>query len=173
LLGLADRQRSPKGMNSKMWPFSRKQLDISTLPKLSDHSQSWGVAQANVDSSPLIIRYNESARRWLGHPELPIKLGFAIPLNSPNEGGLPDPDENEELNDIEDVVVSEIESRTRALQAMALTTGVMKEFVFYIPKGVDIKSIHEAIQAAVATHEVQCMAMNEPKWDSYRQFAPN
>jgi hypothetical protein len=70
-----------------MWPFKRKQLDISTLPKLSDDSHIWGVAQADVDSSPLIIRYNESARSWVGHTQLPIKLGFAIPLNSPNEGG--------------------------------------------------------------------------------------
>ncbi|MFN9341467.1 MAG: DUF695 domain-containing protein [Planctomycetota bacterium] len=155
-----------------MWPFKRKQLDIATLPKLSDDSHSWGVAQADVNSSPLIIRYNESARNWVGHPELPIKLGFAIPLNRPNEGGLPDPAENEQLNEIEDTVVREIEARTRALHAIALTTGVMKEFVFYIPRGTDIKTLHEAIQAAVTTHEVQCMAINEPKWDSYRQFSP-
>ena len=155
-----------------MWPFKHKQLDISTLPKLSDDSHSWGVVQADVNSSPLIIRYNESARSWVGHPELPIKLGFAIPLNSPNEGGLPHPDENEQLNDIEDIVVREIEARTQSLHAMVLTTGVMKEFVFYIPKGTDIKSIHEASQSAVTTHEIQCMAINEPKWDSYRQFAP-
>jgi hypothetical protein len=53
-----------------------------------------------------------------------------------------------------------------------LTTGVMKEFVFYIPRDIDIKAIHESIQAAVSTHEVQCMAVMEPKWDSYVQFAP-
>lgn len=44
--------------------------------------------------------------------------------------------------------------------------------MFYVPSGVDIKAIHEAVQAAVATHEVQCMALNEPQWDSYRQFTP-
>lgn len=154
-----------------MWPFNRKQLDIAALPRLVDDSHSWGVAQADIDSSPLIIRYNESARKWVGHPELPIKLGFAIPLNSPNEGGLPDPAENEQLDEIEDTIIRAIDARTRALHAMALTTGVMKEFVFYIPTGTDIKSLHEAIQAAVTTHEVQCMAIKEPKWDSYRQFS--
>lgn len=155
-----------------MWPFKSKQLDISMLPRLTEDSHSWGVAQAGGDPSPLIIRYNQTARSWAGHPELPIKLGFAIPLNSPNQGGLPDPAENEQLNDIEDVVIREIETRTRALQALALTTGLIKEFVFYVPRGTDIKAIHEAVQTAVATHEVQCMAVNEPKWDSYREFAP-
>jgi len=155
-----------------MWPFKRKQLDINTLPSLSDDQQTWGVAEAGFGSSPLIIRYNESARNWIGHSELPIKLGFAIPLNSPNEGGLPYPDENEQLNEIEDIVVREIASRSYGLHALALTTGVMKEFVFYIPRNVDIKAIHESIQATVDTHQVQCMAEMEPKWESYTQYAP-
>lgn len=155
-----------------MWPFNRKQLDIETLPPLSSEELQWGVAEAGYDSAPLIIRFNESAGAWKGHTELPIKLGFAVPLNSPNEGGLPDPDENLQLNDVEDTVIREIESRSRAIHALALTTGTMKEFVFYIPRGVDIKAIHEAIQAAVSTHEVQCMAVMEPKWETYEQFTP-
>ena len=155
-----------------MWPFKRKQIDIATLPPLSNDRHSWGVAESGFDSSPLIIRYNETAREWIGHSELPVKLGIAIPLNAPDEGGLPSPDENEQLNEIEDIVVREIGARTHGLQALALTTGVMKEFVFYIPRDVDIKTIHESIQASVTTHEVQCMAEMEPKWDSYIQFAP-
>ena len=87
------------------------------------------------------------------------------------EGGLPDPYENEQLIDVEDAIIREIESRTQALQALALSTGVMKEFVFYVPNGTDILTIHETVQAAVTTHEVQRMAVNEPKWDSYRQFS--
>ena len=155
-----------------MWPFKRKQPDINSLPSLSDDHHSWGVAEADFDSSPLIIRYNESAHSWVGHSDLPIKLGFAIPLNSQSEHGLPDPAENDQLNEVEDIIIREIALRTHGLQALALTTGVMKEFVFYIPRGVDIEAIHEAIQAVVDTHEVQCIAEEEPGWDSYKQFSP-
>ncbi len=128
-----------------MWPFTRKELDIKSLPSLSDGGHRWGVAEADIDSSPLVVRYNQSARNWIAHPELPIKLGFAIPLNSPNEGGLPALDENEQLNDIEDTILRIVDSRTPALHVLALTTGVMKEFVFYIPRGVNIESIHNSI----------------------------
>ena len=145
-----------------MWPFKRKQLDIETLPSLSNDQEAWGVAQTNVDSSPLIIRFNEVAQDWIGHSELPIKLGFAIPLNSPNERGLPTPEENQQLNEIEDLILRKLESHTRGLHVLVLTNGVMKELIFYIPTGVDIKSIHEAIQAAVETHEIQCLAVSEP-----------
>jgi hypothetical protein len=154
-----------------IWPFGRKHPALSELPPLSQDG-SWGVAQDLSGGSPLIVRYNTTAANWCGHPELTIKLGFAIPFKRPHEGGLPDPDENARLNEIEDVIVREIDSRTRAFHALTLTTGTMKEFVFYLPQGVDIKSLHEAIRSCVTTHEVQCMAVVERNWDSYQQFAP-
>jgi hypothetical protein len=156
-----------------MWPFSPKPKDLSTLPAISDASHHWGIAKAGNDGSPLLIRFNKSAEEWVGHSGLPIKLGFAIPLNSPNENGLPDPDENRQLNDVEDVILREVEAETKGIHVLALTDGTMKEFVFYIPRGADIKKIHEKIQESVSTHDVQCMALEEPKWDSYRQFTPD
>lgn len=155
-----------------MWPFKSKQRNITLLPPLSADNCIWGVAQSGLETSPLIVRYNESAREWVGHKELTIKLGFAIPLNSPNEGGLPNPDENEQLNAIEDIIVREVSSMARGLYTLALTTGVMKEFVFYISPGIDIKTLHESIQALVGTHDVQCMATMEPDWQSYADFTP-
>lgn len=155
-----------------MWPFKPKQLDINLLPPLSADDCVWGVAESGFDSSPLIIRYNQSANEWVGHTDLPIKLGFAVPLNNPHENGLPDPDENELLSDIEDVIVREVGSRSRGLYVLALTIGGMKEFVFYIPRNVDIKAIHESIMALVESHEVQCIATIESRWDSYAEFVP-
>jgi Family of unknown function (DUF695) len=155
-----------------MWPFSRRQPDINLLPPLDDEGQRWGVSQGSVDGPPLIVRYNESAHAWRGHRELPIKLGFAIPVNSAAGPGLPDAAENQQLNQIEDVILREVRSRTRGIHALTLTTGRVKEIVLYIPRDIDIKSIHEAICAAVTTHEVQCLAVVEPNWDSFRQLAP-
>lgn len=156
-----------------MWPFKRKTRDLSELPPMSSGEGEWGLAQVMLEGAPLILRYNSSARHWAKHPGLPIKLGFAMPLNTPHEGGLPDPRENEQLSDVEDAIIREVEARTPAIQVLAITNGVMKEFVFYIPPNVDIKSIHEAAQAAVSTHEVQCVAEHDPKWDTYFSFTPD
>jgi hypothetical protein len=154
------------------WPFSKKAKDIAELPAISSEDLQWGVAEAGYEGAPLIIRFNESAKEWAGHPELPIKLGLAVPLNSPNEGGLPDPEENEQLNEIEEIILREVEARTKGVHALVLTTGVMKEFVFYVPRDLDFPDLHQAIQAAVRTHEVQCIGEHEPDWESYRQFSP-
>lgn len=156
-----------------MWPFSKKAKDISLLPALSSDDLKWGVAQAVYGGSPLIVRFNSSASEWAGHPALPIKLGLAVPLNSPVEGGLPEPAENQQLDAIEDVIVREVEARTKGVHALVLTTGMMKEYVFYVPRETDFPGIHRAIQAAVHTHEVQCVGEHEPKWDSYKQFSPS
>lgn len=147
--------------------------DLNSLPPISDPSHQWGVAEADYDGSPLFIRFNGTAKQWMGHADLPIKLGFAIPLNSPAEHGLPNPDENEALHAVEDIIIRNVEAATKAIHVLALTMGAMKEFVFYIPAGVDIKTIHKTIQQSVTTHDVQCMAVNEPEWDSFRQFSPD
>ena len=48
----------------------------------------------------------------------------------------------------------------------------MKEFVFYIAPGLDITSLHEALRKEVPSHDLQCMAVEEPGWESFRGFVP-
>jgi hypothetical protein len=155
-----------------MWPFSKNEKELSELPSIGSDDEKWGIAQADYDGSPLIIRFNKSAKDWLGHSKLPIKLGFAIPLNSPNPTSLPDSNENSQLNDVEDAIRAEVARHAKGLLVLALTTGTMKEIIFYIAEGADIKTIHESVQAKVKSHEVQCQAEMEPEWDSYVSFTP-
>ncbi len=151
------------------WPFSRNSRKLELVP---DDEQRWAIAKGAFEGTPLIVRYNKTAAEWAGHPELPVKLGFAVPFRRPNAGGFPDAEENEHLGAIEDVLVREVLPATRGVYVLALTTGVMKEFIFYIPPGVDIAALHARIRDQVSGHEVQCMAVEEPEWSTYRTFAP-
>ncbi len=152
-----------------VWPFSKKESQLEVPP---EDEHKWGVAQGEFDGEAVIARYNETAAAFAGHSELPIKLGFAVPLNKPNEGGLPDAQENAELDLIEDLIVRKVTAVTRGAYVLALTTGVMKEFVFYISPGADIAKLHEDIRDQVSSHDVQCMAAEERKWESYCAFLP-
>ncbi|MFO1066327.1 MAG: DUF695 domain-containing protein [Pirellulales bacterium] len=154
-----------------IWPFRKKNRGPAPWPPTSSEDCSWSVGVSeNGESGPLIVRLNTTAADWRKHPELSIKLGFAIPLREPNPGGLPNPDENAALDDIEDQIVAAVAAQTISIQVLALTNGEMKEFVFYIPEGVDIKTLHESLQAQVPSHEVQCMAERDPDWDIYASF---
>ena len=117
-----------------------------------------------------MVRFNVAARELAGHPGLSIKLSFAVPLRRPNEGGLPDADENTELAAIEDLIVERVLTDAVGLHAMTLTTGVMKEYVFYIAPGLDIAGLHAALRKVVSSHDVQCIAIEEPGWESFRDF---
>jgi hypothetical protein len=152
-----------------IWPFSKNEEELEIPP---EGEQQWSVAQGESDGAALLVRYNETAAGFAGHSKLPIKLGFAIPLNSPNVGGLPDAEENSELDVIEDLIGREVMAATHGVYALVLTTGVMKEFVFYIAPGADIAKLHEDIRNQVSSHDVQCMAVEERKWESFRAFTP-
>jgi hypothetical protein len=152
-----------------MWPFSKKSRPLELTP---DDQHRWSVAQGDYEGAPLIVRYNHTAADWVGHPDLPVKLGFAIPLVHPNQGGGPNPEENAELGTIEDLISQEVLSKTRGVHALTLTTGMMKELVFYIAPGADIGTLHEGIQSRVKSHDVHCVALEEANWESYRAFGP-
>jgi hypothetical protein len=152
-----------------IWRSARKSRNFA-LPPEKEHR--WVVVQAAHQGEPVIIRYNETIREWVGHPELPIRLGFAVPLNRPNQGGLPDPDENAALRPIEDLILREVSRETRGVFVLTLTDGVMKEWVFYVAPGADLAKLHQGIRSQVSSHDVQCMAIKDPEWASYRAFVP-
>jgi hypothetical protein len=68
--------------------------------------------------------------------------------------------------------VRRVSSTVVGVHALTLTTGVMKEWVFYVAPGADIAKIHKDVRSQVASHDVQCMAVEERKWESYRAFVP-
>lgn len=149
------------------WPFSKKHRELRIPPQ---DEQRWRIAQGDYEGRPLLVRFNEAGRELAGHPGLPIKLGFAVQLHRPHEGGLPDADENEELGVLEDLIAQRVLADAVGLHAMTLTTGTMKEYVFYIAPGLDIARLHAALRKDVATHDLQCMAVEEPGWASFRAF---
>lgn len=57
---------------------------------------------------------------------------------------------------------------------MCLTTGEMKECVFYISPCEEIEQkigdIHKKVMGKVPSHEVQCKAVREDDWRSYKRF---
>lgn len=144
--------------------------ELDPLSYIEDPSYKWSICETDYGGKPLFVRRNVTAEEWIGHAELPVKLGFAVPLELSNEYGLPNPEESEVLNAVEDLIIHYLNSQTRGIHALVLTTGRMKEFVFYIPHNVDIQAIHENIKQSVPEHDVQCMAVNEPDWESFQLF---
>jgi len=59
---------------------------------------------------------------------------------------------------------------TVGLHAMTLTTGVMKECAFHSAPGLDIAVVRASMGDEVPTHDAECVAAEEPDWESFRSF---
>jgi hypothetical protein len=137
------------------------------LPK----ADSSGASQRVATKVPRSL-FGTTKQPASGLDTLTCQFGFAIPLKHPDETGLPGPAENAELYPIEDLITREVSAKTRGIHALTLTTDTMKEFVFYIAPGADIANLHETIRSQVSSHDVQCIAVEEANWDSYRALVP-
>ncbi len=126
-----------------------------------------------TDSGPLFARVNTTVKEFIGDPRLSIKLGFAIPMKLKTGLNLPDADENESLAVVEDEIRETVARNASGIHVLTLTNAVMKEFIFYIEPGADIAAMHKLLMNNVKSHEVQCMAVRDPGWETYLEFSPN
>ena len=146
--------------------FSKKKYPVlDTLPA----EDRWAVAQGENDGKPMIVRVNSSAKDYAGHPELPVRLGIAVPLHAPRPDGLPNEAESEQLGDIEDRLFDTVGTTGRIV--LIITTSGMREFVSYVRSSDVAAQVAQSLQVATSTHEVQHYAESDPKWGLYGQFA--
>jgi len=149
-----------------MWPF-KKHLPITNL---YFGPEEWSVYESSTVTGPMLVRVSATAKQWARHPDLGIRVGFAIPLKHPNPGALPHPGENLLLNEVEDKILACLKSYGPSIQVLSITTGNFKEFVFYTKDGNVIPSAHTSLRSQISSHDMQCVAEQDPKWTLYSSF---
>ena len=63
-----------------------------------DIADEWQVFHGKHEGNPLIARFRTSAKVLIGHPSYIHQAGIAVPLNDPDQNGLPSVDESKQLN---------------------------------------------------------------------------
>ena len=149
-----------------MWRFKRKHPEIPA----AGVEQSWSMFQGEHDGKPLIARANVALKRFAGHPKYSHQVGVAVPFRAPDENGFPQSEEASEFMEIEDQICAELEDRNESLFAAVITTGGMREFVFYTsnPQGVELKL--KSLNEKIHSHTIQGMIRPDEHWDVFRQF---
>jgi hypothetical protein len=139
-------------------------------PAYPSESQ-WSVGRGERDGKPIFVRRNTSAASLARHPEYRFRVGVAVPLKAPKPDGLPTDQEMNELNAIEDHLCECLEQRQESLHVLAITTGGMREFVFYTRSPARVGPNLAELRSKVTTHELQSYVAEDPKWSVYAQFA--
>ena len=132
--------------------------------------QIWTVARMQNEGDPMSVRRNSSAALLARHPEYRHRVGIAVPIHAPNADGFPEAAESEQLDVLENLLRQRLEHNHDALHVLTITTGAMREFIFYSRNPVAAHAIVNALCSEIATHELQCDVEDDPKWDAYKVF---
>jgi hypothetical protein len=148
-----------------VWPFKKKYLPKNQL----SFEDSWTMLRAISEGKPMLVR-RRSVSGLLGHPEYPYQVGIAIPCNNPDSNGFPGKDELPQLNKIEDKLMPTLQQDKESVLVMVITTGNMREFVFYTSSPDGVKAKFAQLQKSVTTHELQIIIQMDKNWSIFRRF---
>lgn len=150
-----------------MWPFNKRFPPKSELVL----EPRWSLDQGVYAGRPLLVRLNRGIDAAIGHPDYSHQVGVAIPLRAPDENGFPAREEGEQLGRIEDLLSERLEAERQCIHVATLSTGGMRELVFYSSDPASTHALLEQLATEVSTHEVQHIVQPDPRWKVYRQLA--
>lgn len=136
---------------------------------LSEYPEIWSIIDETPIGNPALVRINMGYKDVVGHPDYPIKMGIAIPVEVHDDATM------KIKSEIEDTL-EEILLKTGNGAMVAIITGLESErfieFLSYTKRGgIDFAKIHQDLRDKYKNYEVQMYADNDPKWEAYRSFA--
>ncbi len=131
---------------------------------------SWTVCEGEYNGNPLIARVNTGLKTLVGDSRYQYRVGVAVPFNSVEKNGLPSGEESWKVSEIEDLLAAELELDNESLFAVVITTGGVREFVFYTSDPQEVEKKLEALAERIDSHQIQHVSQPDEGWTVYRQF---
>ncbi len=131
----------------------------------------WTISEGERDGLPMIVRFNAGLRSVLGDKRYPFRVGIAVPLQSPQPGGLPSSEENLALNDIEDEIINLFNNHQRGFLSAVITTNAMKEYMVY-SRTDTVADIIDALNDQFPGYAFQHYVARDEAWEGYKNLIP-
>ena len=151
-----------------MWPFRKKTLNPDQLPI----EGPWSVSEGKYNGRVMFVRSNIGYREFGSVPGYEHQVGIAVPFRKAEMTGLPSPVEDAELGEVEDIIGGSLEEQAESLFVAVITTGGMREFVFYTCAPDSVRRRFEQLRNRITSHEIQLMIQPEATWRTYARFLP-
>jgi len=147
--------------------FSKKKTPLpDSLP-----AGSWSVVQGSNQGNLLLARVRKGLGTIVGHAAYPFRVGVATRVRATAANGMPTPEENATLQDLEVRLCQALEGDREALFVVGLTTNGVKEWVLYTSDPEVTKRRMRDFAPTVSTHKLQMVIEQDKAWAVYRQFA--
>ena len=131
----------------------------------------WAVVQGSNQGKLLLARVHKGLGILVGSAAYPFRVGVATRVRATAANGMPTPEENTTLQEVEDRLRLALEAEREAILVVALTTSGVKEWVLYTSGPEATKRRVGAFGPTVQTHQLQMVIGEDKNWDVYRQLA--
>ena len=122
------------------------------------------------DGNLAYIRGNTALRELKERERFPYRVGFAVAFRKPNRYGLPTDDEARELTPLENEIDREMSGKKLGLFALVITTGGMREYVFYSNQPDAVRRKIKKMGGRMHGRDVRSYVAADPGWDVYFRF---
>ena len=139
---------------------------------IADYPDTWSLSQGVRDEKPIFVRWKEGLASAQDRSEYPFQIGVAVPLLNPTSEGLTTNEEADTLWKLEDSLESTLTKDGEAVFVASITTGGMREFVFYAREWKPEYFEQKAKDAFEGDeHDPQFMMQQDKDWNTYKEFA--
>jgi sugar phosphate isomerase/epimerase len=132
--------------------------------------EQWGVAKAEIDNRPSVLRINTGVRKYIAHPELPYRLGVIAAMNAPNDQGFCAPEEGQQLNQVEDRLTAALMANQMGFPVVVVTSGSRREFIFYVRDEDQAIAAVQSVLPEIKSHSLTHHVERDAEWSYYKQF---
>lgn len=130
----------------------------------------WSILTGQEFEKPIIVRRNNSVQQYAENSAFIYRVGITVLLLKPNEVGLPSKEEVASLDQIEDELNNQLEKEGDSIQVLVITTGGMREFVYYSCNSKLIEQVIYNTRKKFSSHEIQFYVKEDKEWSIYKEF---
>src|SRR5438105_3612758 len=119
----------------------------------ADGGRGWLVVHGIHRGSPLVARFDADVEDELRRGRYRVQLGVAVPLRQASSLGLPDEDEANQLEQIEESISRELGAN--GLLVGVISTNAMREFVIYTQSPDWVENFKARLRSLTDSHTLQ------------------
>jgi hypothetical protein len=130
----------------------------------------WTMATAEDGGKPLIFRIRNETPAFANKEGYPHLMAVSWQYTSPNDSGMPSPDETQRMSDLEDLLDSGLEGSREAFLTVAVTGNGVREWQWYARNPEHVMAQVNKTLGHLDPFPIEISFQDDPEWAGYEGF---
>lgn len=130
----------------------------------------WRIATAEDNGKSLIFRIRTQVPSFASKADFPHLLAVCWQYQSPNDSGMPSPDEAQRMDELEDLLEAGLESVQQAFLTVIVTGNGVREWQWYARNPQKTMELVNETLGHLEPFPVEFSFQDDPNWQGYKRF---